>query len=329
MLYAGDVLSRLEGGLRTALPAWGVAADASVRLLTISENATFLVEEPSGAKRVFRVHRPGYHSKVQIESELSWIAALRAEGVIDTPAPVAALDGTLLQAFRDGNEERFAACFEYIPGHAPDADADLARWFRVLGAITAKMHAHAHRFSSPDWFERKHWDWETTIGPKAWWGDWRLAGQLDAEGHAVIAAAAERLKEMTDAFGQGPDRFGLVHCDMRAANLLVSGERLFVIDFDDCGFSWFGYDFAASVSFIEDDPALPALRQAWVEGYRSVAPLAPEVEAMLPAFVMLRRIQLTAWLATHSETPTAAALPDYANGTVALARAFLEHEGKR
>lgn len=329
MLYGQDLLTRLEAGVREALPAWGIAPDAAVRLLTISENATYLVEAPSGPRRIFRVQRPGYHATVQIESELAWIAALRAEGVIDTPAPIPKQDGTLLHTFRDAGEDRIIACFDYVPGHAPDTDHDLARWFRVLGATTARMHLQARHFSPPAWFDRKRWNWETTVGPSAWWGDWREAVPLSPDERAILTETTERLKALTDAFGTGADRFGLVHCDMRAANLLVSDDRLFVIDFDDCGFSWFGYDFAASISFIEDDPRLPALQQAWLDGYRSIAELSPEVEAMLPVFVMLRRIQLTAWLATHSETPTAQAMPDFTKGTVALARAFLAHKGAK
>ncbi len=35
----------------------------------------------------------------------------------------------------------------------------------------------------------------------------------------------------------------------------------------------------------------------WLSGYRAVTPLAPADAAMLPAFVMLRRMVLTAWIA--------------------------------
>ncbi len=329
MLYGTEFLARLEAGLRSRLAAWGIPGTAQVRLLTISENATYLVEAPSGQKRVFRVHRPGYHSREQILSELAWIEGLRREQVIDTPAPVPALDGSLLQPFRDGEDDRFVACFEFVAGSAPDESGDMPKWFRVLGAITAKMHGHARHFVVPEGFERKRWDWRTIIGPDAYWGDWRRARGLDAEGRALLETLSERLRARTEAFGDGPDRFGLVHCDMRAANLLIAGDRLFVIDFDDCGFSWFGYDFAASTSFIEDSPEFPELMRAWIAGYHSVAPLPPETEAMLPVFVMLRRLQLTAWLASHAETPTAQALPDFTAGTLALARAFLQAEAAK
>ncbi len=100
----------------------------------------------------------------------------------------------------------------------------------------------------------------------------------------------------------------LVHADMRVANLLVDGDTLSVIDFDDCGFSWYLYDFAAAVSFIEHEPFIPELQAAWIAGYRTVAPLSDEECAILPVFIMLRRMLLTAWIASHSETPTAQAL---------------------
>lgn len=327
MLYATDFLARLEAGLRLNLPAWGIAPEAAVRLLTISENATYLVEDPQGGHRVFRVHRPGYHSRDEILSELAWIEALRRDGVVNTPRPIPGLDGALLQSFSDGAQERFAVCFEHVAGSEPDAESDLAHWFGHLGAITARLHEHARRFDPPQDFRRKSWTFPTILGADAYWGDWRLAPGLTDEGRAVLERTALRLAERMAEYGTAPDRFGLVHCDMRAANLLVDGPRMTVIDFDDCGFSWFGYDFAASVSFIEHDPVVPALRRAWLQGYRSVAPLDPQTEAMLPSFVMLRRLQLTAWIASHPETPTAQALgAGYTDGTVALARAWLAAE---
>jgi Ser/Thr protein kinase RdoA (MazF antagonist) len=115
-----------------------------------------------------------------------------------------------------------------------------------------------------------------------------------------------------------------VHADLRLTNLLASGEQLGIIDFDDCGFCWHLYDFAAAVSFMEHDPAVPALMREWVAGYREVAPLVEVQVALLPAFVMLRRMLLTAWLASHAETPTGRALgAGYTAGTVMLGAAFL------
>ena len=65
---------------------------------------------------------------------------------------------------------------------------------------------------------------------------------------------------------------------------------------------------------------------AWLKGYRSVVPFAQE--AVLPVFVMLRRLQLTAWIGSHAETPTAQSMGEaYTQGTVELARLYLAGEG--
>ena len=324
--YGAGFLHRVELGLRQALPRWGLSPATELHLLTISENATFRALDPdSGLGLVFRVHRPGYHTKAEIGSELVWLAALRREGVIATLEPIPQIDGTLIAEIDDDGALRYAVAFALLPGKEPDESDDLARWFRELGAINARLHLHARRWRKPDDFIRKVWDFDAMLGDKALWGDWREGLGLDDEGRAVLEPTAAVLRILLEDYGADEDRFGLVHADMRLANLLVDGDRLYVIDFDDCGFSWYLYDFAAAISFKEHEPYISVLQSAWIEGYRTVAPLSETDCAMLPVFVMLRRLLLTAWIASHKETPTAHALGEgYTKGTVALARQFLE-----
>jgi Ser/Thr protein kinase RdoA (MazF antagonist) len=151
---------------------------------------------------------------------------------------------------------------------------------------------------------------------------------LTDEGRAVIEEVSALLDGRLAGYGHGTERFGLVHADLRLANILVQGERLSVIDFDDCGFCWYFYDFAAAISFLEHEPYIPELRAAWMRGYRTVAPIGAQDEAAIDDFVMLRRILLTAWIASHAETPTAQAMGTaYTDGTVALAQAYLARTG--
>jgi len=104
-----------------------------------------------------------------------------------------------------------------------------------------------------------------------------------------------------------------------------------VIDFDDCGFSWFMYDFSTTVSFMEDHPRVPELRDAWVRGYRSVAELGAAVEAELQTFVMLRRLLLVAWIGSHHTfAPEAAELgAGFTAGTCVLAEEYLSTHSSR
>jgi Ser/Thr protein kinase RdoA (MazF antagonist) len=97
-----------------------------------------------------------------------------------------------------------------------------------------------------------------------------------------------------------------------------------VIDFDDCGFGWFLYDLGSSLSFVEHDPRVPELVDAWVTGYRRVAPLSVAEIAELPTFVMLRRLLLVAWIGSHSDTDLARSMgAEYTAASCDLAEAYL------
>ena len=112
---------------------------------------------------------------------------------------------------------------------------------------------------------------------------------------------------------------------MRLANLLVAGDGTRLIDFDDCGWGRFLYDFAAAISFIEDDPRIPDLKAAWVRGYRSVRTLSAEEEAEIDTFVMLRRMALLAWIGSHIEAPEPQELaPGFAATTARLGQAWMD-----
>jgi Ser/Thr protein kinase RdoA (MazF antagonist) len=319
------IIETIQAELSAALPRWGMSGHATLTFLSHSENTTFLAEDPlAGQRLVLRVQRVGYHSPAEIVSELSWIAALIADEVIATPRPLPDRDGLLLCSVPLNGSMRQVVAFEHMSGHEPDQSASLPTWFLKLGTLTARLHGHTRSWKRTPIFQRKTWDFDAMLGARPLWGDWRAGLGLRNPERQLLQKVADALAQRVRTYGQQSQRFGLVHTDLRLANLLVDGERLGIIDFDDCGFSWFFYDFAAAVSFMEHEPIVADLQQAWLEGYRTVAPVSKEDEAMLPVFVMLRRILLTAWIASHTDTETARRLgTDYTQGTVAMGERFL------
>jgi Ser/Thr protein kinase RdoA (MazF antagonist) len=89
---------------------------------------------------------------------------------------------------------------------------------------------------------------------------------------------------------------------MRLANLLFDGDDSYVIDFDDCGYGWFLYDLATALTFLEDRPDVGTLIAAWLRGYERLRPVSAADLAVIPALVMLRRLLVVAWIASHAET---------------------------
>lgn len=325
MSFDDTTTERLRQACAALLPQWGRPTGAPVERLSVSENATFLVPAVAGCPAlVLRVYRNGYHDRAEIASELAWIDAIRQTGTVDTPAPVLASAGHRLVDLPLDGATYAVTAFAYVPGAELSPEGSLANAFEQLGLLTARLHLQARAWRRPEGFTRKHWTFATTLGDSPHWGDWRAALGLSAQGRALLQRTVQRVERLVGAYGTGPKVFGLIHADLRLANLLAEGDRLTVIDFDDCGFGWFVYDFAAAISFIETDPAIPELLHRWLAGYRAVAPLDAADEAMIPAMVMLRRILLTAWIASHPEADAARALgAGFTEGTLALAERFL------
>jgi Ser/Thr protein kinase RdoA (MazF antagonist) len=129
-----------------ALPRFGLSPDATARLCNVSENHTFRVDDPvSGRAYALRVHRPGYRTGPQIESELDWLEALRQDGAVDTCVAVTAPGGErVVEVAVDGAVPHNVVLFEWLPGAEPDPEGDeVIAGFRILGAISSRMHAHA------------------------------------------------------------------------------------------------------------------------------------------------------------------------------------------
>ena len=187
---------------------------------------------------------------------------------------------------------------------------------------------HVRGWQRPAGFERLTWDFDTSLGTRPHWGSWRDGMGLTPEIEALFERTIALIGRRLEAFGKGDERFGLIHCDMRLANLLIDGSVTKVIDFDDCGFGWLLYDCATTVSFFEHKPEVPELLAAWVRGYRKIIALPDEDEAEIWSFVMLRRLLLVAWIGSHSETELAQSMGvDYTRGTVPLCEKYLADFG--
>jgi len=245
---------------------------------------------------------------------------------VATPEPIPAADGRDVVAARVGGNTLHVDAVTFIEGCTGEDNPE-AVGFDELGRLSAHMHDHIARWNAPSYFTRFRWDVEAILGPSARWGNWREGPGLSAEGVAVVERAAAAVSARLTEFGQQPDRFGLVHADLRMANLIIAPGGLggiTVIDFDDCGWSWHLADLGAVVSFIEDAPEAERMIGDWLRGYREVRDIPGDHLGMIPTFVMLRRLMLTAWVASHADADVAVTVTGgFATGTVELARRYL------
>jgi Ser/Thr protein kinase RdoA (MazF antagonist) len=332
-----------------------LGAGCRLKLLRLSENITYLVEH-TNTETVLRLCRPGYHTEAELAAEAVWMCRLHTDALtchLMMRQVIPGDDGNFLYAATDDDGSYyFGMVFTYLSGK-PLEELPLEKqpvWFERLGEITALLHRQARAWEGALNLPRFHWNYESMIGEQAVWGDWRkMTGMSENVVHTEGGAPAEKLwqtdsvtglpdvlhradrmiRDRLQSYGQTKENYGLIHGDLRGANLLTDGEDLKIIDFDDCGYGWFVQDLAASLSFLETERQVPDLIRAWLKGYQKQGILTQADFEMIPTFIMMRRMQLLPWVYSRGNAASAIRYREtFVQGTVELARQYVAEEAR-
>ena len=293
---------------REALRRWNLQ-DAQLSPAAYRENMTFRVDAGGRGRFALRIHQADYRSDDEIRSELAFMRALRERGV-RTPEAVPARDGSPFVRAEDPAvpEARQCDLFEWIEGRLLRATGENARLsaeeltasYQEVGRQAAAIANAAEAWRRPAGFTRPVWDAEGIFGETAHLGSWRKLSSLSDAQRSLLERLAERLGADLAAFGTEPDRFGLCHGDFLPENLMVCADGLRLIDFDDCGDSWYLFDFATGLYDLLGEPHFDSCLTAMVAGYRERRALPETHLARLPAFFLARGLSYLGWSATRS-----------------------------
>ena len=294
---------------RAALNFFPIDAE-DLTLVSLSENVTFRVtDRRDGRAYVLRLHRPGYHTLEELDSERVWMRALVDAGV-DVPASVPARDGRYYVpvAIAATGEQRFAGMVRWTEGRLlSEVLAETAEqravesYFTQLGAITASMHNQSSAWRPPAGFQRHALDSGGLMGLTPHWGPfWEHRSLSPAERNLLLGMRA-RMHEMLKGLARDPSVYSLIHADMHPGNILVDGERLIVIDFDDTGFGWHQYDIATALTGWQTKPNAAEIERAFLAGYRATRPVSNQALSLIPTFRLIRWMATIGWFHQRPE----------------------------
>jgi Ser/Thr protein kinase RdoA (MazF antagonist) len=307
---AGAVAAdRFRPAALEALKAFPIEPDA-LELMSHSENVTYrVVDRRDGVAYALRLHRPWYHTLDELISERDWIRALDAAGIA-VQAPVATRDGQEYASvtIEATGERRFAGLARWTTGRVlaevlreTTDTATAARRFEQLGALTASLHDQAATWQPPATFTRHALDADGLMGDAPHWGPfWDHRGLSDAERRLMLDTRA-RLHTALCGLDRRRAGYSLIHADMHPGNVLVDGDGLTVIDFDDAGWGWHAYDIAVALFYQQRAASFEALERAYIAGYRSVRRLSEETLALLPMFRLIRGLAQIGWFHQRPE----------------------------
>ncbi|MBQ8134642.1 MAG: phosphotransferase [Clostridia bacterium] len=313
----------------SALDRYNWESEAYVKLIVLSENATYMVKSRDNDENlgVLRVSRPGYHTLSELESEMSWLRQINDYTPLIVANPINGSDGKPVQQV-EGHDGHIYFCVicDFLKGSEPDeSNPDkIVRDFEMLGETNAYLHRQASIWNGTKSIDRIEWTYDNIIGKTPQWGRWQDFDDMTPEAEEFLEAACDIIQKRLERYGRNQNNWGLIHADLRLANILIDGDVIKVIDFDDCGMGWHLHDLASSISFIEHKDIVPDLINAWLRGYKKVMPLSDTDFEEIDTFILMRRLQLMAWLASHKDSgPVAELSVGYFRGTIELAERYI------
>jgi Ser/Thr protein kinase RdoA (MazF antagonist) len=325
-----------EGFLPAALTALAsfAIAPAKIAFVNVSENVTFRVTDEDGQDFVLRLHRPWYHTIERLKGERAWTRALAVAGVA-APQGVRTRTGEdyVSVAVEFLGERRWAGLAHWIDGEVlfdiVDAEPDPVAnelHFERLGAIMAALHNQASGWTPPPLFERHSLNADGLMGgPEGeapFWGPFWEHPMFSPAERVLILETRDRLHAALVRYGRNSATFSLIHADLHPGNVLIDGQRLAVIDFDDAAFGWHLYDLAVALLFYQDHAHGPRFVDACLRGYARVRTLPDDVVRLLPMFFLIRRLVQIGWLNARPELPDRTDLAQRRDEIITRVRAF-------
>lgn len=294
---------------RAVAPAFGLEV-ASLELLSHSENVVLAVTATDEQRYAMRLHRPGYNTVDEMESEVEFVDSLRSFGV-PVPTCIAVEGGGHYTPVDVRGLAHQVGVIGWVDGAPLGGPLDgggpgIVGHYGRIGELAAQIRAHHATWVPSAGFARRRWDADGLVGETPIWDRFWEVERLTVDQKALFRAARDQLVDTLGSLPTDASRFGLIHADLHLGNVMASGPDLTVIDFDDCGSGWFVHELAVALHPMLGEDLEAEARASMLAGYRSVHELSNVEEELIDVFLAMRSLMIVGWLAARPEVPISA-----------------------
>ena len=302
-----------------AIKHWDVEVK-SINLHLQSENTVFKVEGLDGNTYALRIHRKGYHDLEELNSEHVWTSSLSNAGLL-VPEAVVTRSGKAYTSvsFLNSSEYRYVGLVKWIEGTILNdlildlEEKDVSDVYESLGKVVAKFHKATIAWEKPKDFKRHSFDTDGFLGSKPFWGRFWEAQNATTREREKLSLIRNNITESLSKLPKDINSFGMIHADLHSQNVLIQGKSLSVIDFDDSGFGWYGFDLAVAIwdrlDFTATGCHFDIAYKSLIRGYLEERPNAKDIIETIPTFLLMRTLMLIRWIEDRPESGYEAFIP--------------------
>ena len=252
-------------------------------------NTVFRVDTANGATYALRmspslrIHADGCEA-----AEAAWLAALRRDAGLPVPQVIPARDGSVIvwASTQGVPDARSCVLFEWVRGRRlrDRLNADLVR---KAGTLTAAVHRHGAVYSSEP-------PAGVLIADRVLY--FRAAPRFEelrpAYGSLLEDAVARAQHALDDLWRNPPQLPHLLHGDVQPSNVMVRGNEVVLIDFQDLIWGFEVQDVSIALLALQQHGDTGSWGAAFRAGYESVRPWPETDPGTLAALDAARHLNI-------------------------------------
>ena len=206
-------------------------------------------------------NKPGW----RLNSELAWIGALRRDTDLLLQQPLPNTRDELITLIAGPPDTPTVPCtlLTWIDAALFTQEDDRAvALVQRLGALNARLHAHARDWTPAQPFLRLSYDAGLLQGALARLDEGIRRDMITLQDAKQVRDAGDYILGLLETLERSRDTWGLIHADLLSDNLLVQGETLIPIDFSLSGYGYYWLDMSICLSNLKKP-----LRRVYLDGY--------------------------------------------------------------
>jgi Ser/Thr protein kinase RdoA (MazF antagonist) len=292
-----------------ALKAFPIELE-DIQAICRSENVTFrVIPRDSQTHYALRLHRPGYNSLAEMNSERQWVRALKDSGLA-VPESLATTNGDHFYPvhIEATGEQCLSGMTTWLEGDPLNEYLEECtelkarqRIYRQIGVMTAKSHNQSTGWQAPPGFQRRKLDAEGLVGETPHWGQFWEHAMLSRSERNLLQRARQKIHAALGHLGMESSTFSLIHADLNSDNIIYNNGKLAMIDFDDSAYGWHMYDIATTLFEQRNHPDFASLHAALIDGYKEHRQLDESTLNTLDLFLLIRGLALIGWFHQRPE----------------------------
>ena len=192
-------------------------------------------------------------------------------------------------------------------------EKDVSDVYESLGKVVAKFHKATIAWEKPKDFKRHSFDTDGLLGSKPFWGRFWEAQNATTREREKLSLIRNNITEILSKLPMDINSFGMIHADLHSQNVLIQGKSLSVIDFDDSGFGWYGFDLAVAIwdrlDFTATGCHFDIAYKSLIRGYLEERPNTKDIIETIPTFLLMRTLMIIRWIEDRPESGYEAFIP--------------------